>query len=85
MSQLTIADLAELLRSTTGSGEKVTDYGAFAQTEFAELGYDSLALLEAASRLQREHGVTLSDLEISELHTPGELLALVQSRTVGAA
>lgn len=53
-------------------------------TPFSDLGYDSLALLECAGRLESEHGVQLSDDALSELRTPHDLLALVNGTVPGA-
>ena len=48
-----------------------------ADTPFEELGYDSLALLETAGRLEREYHVKLTDEMVGEARTPQRLADLV--------
>ena len=42
-----------------------------------DLGYDSLAMLEAAGQTQRRYAVTLVDDAVVEARTPREFLTLV--------
>jgi act minimal PKS acyl carrier protein len=58
--------------------------GRTLDTPLSDLGYDSLALLECAGRLESEHGVHLSDDALSELRTPHDLLTLVNGTAPGA-
>lgn len=46
-------------------------------TSFDDLGYDSLALLECAARLQSEHHIAIPDEELMTSTTPEAMLALV--------
>ncbi|MCM3882385.1 acyl carrier protein [Frankia sp. R82] len=77
--ELTIADLTRLLRSAAGEEEGVDLDGDILDTDFATLGYDSLALLETASRLGVEYGVTLTDDDMEAITTPRALLDRVNS------
>ncbi len=47
---------------------------------FEELGYDSLALLEAFGLIEREHGIELEDSMFAEANTPRALLAVVNAQ-----
>lgn len=58
------------------AGGGVVD-GSFADTSFTELGYDSLALMEAAVRIERDYGVRLADGDVAAVRTPRDLLNLV--------
>ncbi|MFC7758225.1 acyl carrier protein [Catellatospora bangladeshensis] len=58
--------------------------GDIAATSFADLGYDSLALLEATARLQRELSIRLPDDAVLAVSTPGQLIDLVSSTRAGA-
>ncbi|CAO5192474.1 Oxytetracycline polyketide synthase acyl carrier protein [Frankia sp. AiPs1] len=78
--ELTIDDLTHLLRSAAGEEEGVDLDGDILDTEFATLGYDSLALLETASRLGVEYGVTLTDDDLEVITTPRALLDRVNTR-----
>lgn len=75
--QLTLADLTRILRESAGEDEGVDLDGDILDTTFTDLGYDSLALLEAASRVERELGVKLSEDTVGEAETPRLFLALV--------
>jgi act minimal PKS acyl carrier protein len=51
--------------------------------QFIELGYDSLAVYEIATRIEEELGVSISDAEIDLLSTPSALLDLVNGKLAG--
>lgn len=71
-----ITDLARILTEAAGGGE--LDFaGDVLDTEFDGLGYDSLAMLETAARIEREFGVTLEDSSITDGMTPRALIELV--------
>ncbi|WP_369250093.1 acyl carrier protein [Streptomyces sp. R41] len=74
--ELTLADLTRILRQSAGD-EGIDLDGDILDTTFTDLGYDSLALLEAASRVERELGVKLSEETVGEAETPRLFLALV--------
>ncbi|MGW4644206.1 acyl carrier protein [Sphaerisporangium sp. NPDC004334] len=82
MSEFTIDDLKRILRACAGEDEAVGLDGDILDSGFEELGYDSLALLETASRIEHEVGVAVLDEEIGEVTTPRQLLDLVNGRLV---
>lgn len=53
-------------------------------TEFTDLGYDSLAVMEMTSLLQRRLGIKLPEEQVAELHTPREFLAFVNAKLMAA-
>ncbi|MER6074202.1 MULTISPECIES: acyl carrier protein [unclassified Streptomyces] len=75
--ELTLTELTRILRESAGADESVNLDGDILDTPFAELGYDSLALLEAASRVEREVGIKLSEDALGDAETPRLFLALV--------
>jgi minimal PKS acyl carrier protein len=75
--EITLDDLKRVLRQGAGTEEGVDLDGDVIDVEFEELGYDSLALLETAARLEREYGVRLEDEATMEAKTPRKLLELV--------
>ncbi|GGN94110.1 actinorhodin polyketide synthase acyl carrier protein [Streptomyces albiflavescens] len=82
--ELTLAGLTRILRESAGEDEGVDLDGDILDLSFTELGYDSLALLEAAGRVERETGIKLSDDVVGEAETPRLFLALVNELvTVG--
>lgn len=80
MSELTVPELLEILRACAGESEPVADVGEVAEADLAELGYDSLAVLEATSRVERRFGISLPEDEMTEARTPGRFVALVNGR-----
>jgi act minimal PKS acyl carrier protein len=85
VDQFTVDDLYRILRECAGEPEYGRDAGATVETSFAELGYDSLAVLEASTRVSREYGVSLPDGDVSNLETPGEFASAVNRLLGGRA
>ncbi len=85
MRELTLADLIEIMREAAGEDESVNLDGDILDSAFDDLGYDSLAVLETASRIERKYGVSLSDDTVQEAKTPRILLDLVNQALAGAA
>jgi act minimal PKS acyl carrier protein len=73
---LTIEQLLRILRESAGESDAVPGRDVL-DTEFADLGYDSLALLEATGRIGREYGLRLDDDVVVAAVTPRQLLAVV--------
>jgi act minimal PKS acyl carrier protein len=85
MQPMTIHDLVRLLRESAGESEGLDRGDALLDTTFDELGYDSLALIETAARIEQDYGLTIPDEEITELETPRALLGLVNGNLAGSA
>ncbi|GGL46382.1 acyl carrier protein [Nocardia jinanensis] len=79
---VTIADLLRLLREVAGEAELPDD--DLIDTEFEELGYDSVAVMEANARLVREFGRNLDLEEVDGARTPRQLLDLVNKTVIEA-
>jgi act minimal PKS acyl carrier protein len=77
---LTITDLKRILREAAGEDEGIDLDGDILDLTFEDLGYDSLALLETGSRIEREHGIELEDTTITVAETPRALLAVVNEQ-----
>ncbi|MFF7978889.1 acyl carrier protein [Streptomyces sp. NPDC007901] len=73
----TLDDLRRILLESAGSEEGVDLYGDIEDSEFEELGYESLALLETGGRIEREFGISLDDVNLSDITTPRALVAAV--------
>ncbi|SED90322.1 act minimal PKS acyl carrier protein [Amycolatopsis lurida] len=84
-TELTIDDLRRILRDAAGEDESVDLDGEIAEVPFEELGYESLALLETTTRIEREFGIRLDDSTVAEARTPAALLALVNDQLGRAA
>ncbi|KXO88003.1 hypothetical protein AXK56_13720 [Tsukamurella pulmonis] len=74
-------DLRKAMIASAGEDESVVLDGEFEKTEFADLGFDSLALMETSSQLKREHGIVIPDETLWDFTTPEELLRWVNDNT----
>ena len=78
-TEFSVSDLRRILIAAAGPGDGVQLADDTADCSFDELGYESLALLETGSRIERELGIALSDSEIVDARTPRELIAAVNA------
>jgi act minimal PKS acyl carrier protein len=83
MSQLTMEQLKDLLRTSAGEAEATSLGQDISQTSFNELGYDSLALIETAALIKRSFGVDVTD-DIVEIETPSALVDFVNAKLTAA-
>lgn len=84
-NRLTINQLRTILHESAGEAEGADPDGDIEDIEFADLGYDSISLLEAAGRIERDCGVKLDDDLIVSARTPRALLAVVNERLATAS
>lgn len=73
MATFTVEQLATILRDGAGEAEPIVWTDETVGQTFEDLGYDSIALLETASRVQQLLGIKLED-SIAELRTPAEFI-----------
>ncbi|AXL89666.1 actinorhodin polyketide synthase [Streptomyces sp. CB09001] len=79
----TLDDLRRVLLEAAGADESVDLDGDILDTDFEELSYESLAILETCGRIEREYGITLDDSVVTEATTPRALLGLVNTQLAG--
>jgi act minimal PKS acyl carrier protein len=82
MSRFALNDLTRMLRACAGEEEPGVLDGEILDRTFSDLGYDSVAVLEVISLIQREYDVQLHDETVTEAQTPRMMLDLVDSATV---
>jgi act minimal PKS acyl carrier protein len=81
MTELTLPDLCRILETTAGKPDRDTiPAGNVLDTSFEDLGYDSLAVLQLAVRIELECGVKVAEDRLPELTTPRAVLKLVNGR-----
>ncbi|SNX63784.1 act minimal PKS acyl carrier protein [Streptomyces sp. TLI_55] len=90
MSQrtFTLDDLKRILLEGSGApegGGLDGDAQDVLDTEFSDIGYDSLALLETASRIEREYGIDLDESLIGDATTPRAFIDAVGDHLVAPA
>lgn len=78
--EMTYDDLMRIMRQCAGADESVVITADAIDTAFDDLGYDSLALLETAGRIEQDFGVALADDLVAELTTPRRFLDAVNGR-----
>jgi minimal PKS acyl carrier protein len=84
MDKFTMADLVRVMRAAAGEDEAINLDGDILEVSFADLGYDSLAVMETASRVEREYGVSLPEETMATIETPKEFVELVNGQLTTA-
>jgi act minimal PKS acyl carrier protein len=79
MAEFSLDELKQIMRQCAGEDESTDLDNDFEAVTFDHLGYDSLAILETASRIERTYGLKLPEEGLSEITTPGALVAFVNS------
>ncbi|MDT9693698.1 acyl carrier protein [Streptomyces sp. P9(2023)] len=83
--EFTLDDLRRILLEGAGAEEGVDLDGDILDEQFEALGYESLALLETASRIEREYGISLDEDVLADAQTPRALIAAVNAQLSVAA
>ncbi|GHH88042.1 acyl carrier protein [Streptomyces capitiformicae] len=78
--EFTADNLRRILLEGAGADEGVDLDGDILDVRFEALGYESLALLETGSRIEREYGITLDEDALAVANTPRALIATVNSQ-----
>ncbi|MEU7755763.1 acyl carrier protein [Micromonospora sp. NPDC049101] len=84
MSNFAVDDLRRILIACAGESEADLN-GDIADRQFDDLGYDSLALMETAARIEQDYGVRIPDEQIVELDTPRAVVDVVNAVLVEAS
>jgi acyl carrier protein len=85
MRTFTLDTLKKIMREAAGEDEIASLDGDFEQLSFTDLGYDSLALMETASWVEREFGLALPEEEMADVVTPADFVDFVNGRLAEAA
>ncbi|WP_327727884.1 acyl carrier protein [Streptomyces sp. NBC_00487] len=81
----TLNDLKRILLEGSGAPDGTGLEGDILDADFADIGYDSLALLETASRVEREYGIELDETVVGEASTPRALLEAISAHLLAQA
>ncbi|MFI8520740.1 acyl carrier protein [Streptomyces sp. NPDC085481] len=74
---MTFDDLKAIMSRCTGEIEDLTQ--DHLGTDFTEIGFDSLAVLEIASQIQREYGLQIPDEAIEDMKSPQDVIDYVNT------
>ncbi|MEH0424351.1 acyl carrier protein [Streptomyces sp. B21-083] len=83
--QFTLEDLKRILLEGAGADESVDLDADILDLRLEDLGYESLALLETGSRIEREYDITLDEVELTNTLTPRDLIDAVNTRLAPSA
>jgi act minimal PKS acyl carrier protein len=83
-TEFTLPDLRTILLEAAGTDENVDLDGDITDLDFQDLGYESLALLETAGRIERAYGISLDEEAFADARTPRALIDLVNTHLSAA-
>lgn len=85
MSEMTFEDLRSIIVECAGEDEQSAIGADDIDTQFVDIGYDSLALIEASALVLRRFGVNVPDEQVARIGTPRDFLDLVNGQLAGSA
>jgi minimal PKS acyl carrier protein len=85
MATFTLDDLTIIVQECSGMTDGATLDGDTVDRPLRELGYDSLAVLEIASRIQRTYALSIPDEAIDGMKTARAIIDYVNSSLPVAA
>ncbi|MFJ2651557.1 acyl carrier protein [Streptomyces sp. NPDC087420] len=77
MATFTQADLVGYIRQAAGEDGEIDLDGDIAEIKFADMGYDSIAMVEVTLLAERELGINLPEDRTGKDATPKEFVELV--------
>jgi act minimal PKS acyl carrier protein len=80
----TIDDLILIMKRVGGAADDVDLNGDVADVALADLGFDSLAILEIQSQIEVQHQMSLPDNAIVTTSTPREAAVAIAALRTGA-
>lgn len=80
VQRFTAADLMRIIKVAAGEDDGLRLEEKVLDRTFEDLGYDSLAIMETASLIEREFKVILPEETVSEIETPEAFIALVNEQ-----
>ena len=78
--EFTVTELRNHLLAAAGESEGADVGPDTLDTELDDLGYESLAILETGSRIERELGIRFDDADLFGATTPRALIDLVNAQ-----
>jgi acyl carrier protein len=85
MRELTLDQLKDFLSKAIGEDESVDLTGDILDLPFTDLGFDSLAVIDTTSKVERHFGIKLPGEDASDAATPREFLTVVNRELQAAS
>ena len=85
MAAMTLDDLRGFLLRAVGEDDSVDLSGDILDHTLADLGFDSLAIIDTTSKIEQHYGIKLPEADASEITTPREFLDAVNNALSPAA
>jgi act minimal PKS acyl carrier protein len=85
MHTFTEENLRKIMIECVSADESVDLSGEITEVPFADLGYDSLLVLELIGRLKRAYRIDVSDDLVTTLITPGDFVAVANESCTGVS
>jgi act minimal PKS acyl carrier protein len=79
MTELQPEQLFRYIADSAGEGDPAELSQGALDTPLDDLGYDSLALMEAAARIRQDTGIVVEEEKLTEVTTARDMLELVNS------
>ncbi|MGW2524606.1 phosphopantetheine-binding protein [Streptomyces sp. NPDC001617] len=77
MATFTLTDLEEYVRRGAGEDDALDLGGEHSETSFANLGYDSIAIMEIMLLVEHDLGIKLPEEQADKNATPEQFVELV--------
>jgi minimal PKS acyl carrier protein len=85
MQQFTAEDLTMIMRNCAGMAASAQLNGTELDETYADLGYDSLAVLEIQAQIQQQYGIRVGDEATDHMPTPGATVSYVNTLILAGA
>lgn len=80
MSTFTADDLKTIMLATADEDSASVLDGDFLDRSFSDMDYDSLSVLEIATRIQQTYHLEIADEAIADMITPRDVVNYISSR-----
>ncbi|MGP4114339.1 acyl carrier protein [Streptomyces sp. 4N509B] len=84
MADFTLTEFKSIVDACYEGAESENVQESTVDTEFSELGFDSLVVYEIVTRIQDDYGVTVPDERLDDLKTPAALIGYVREQLSAA-
>ncbi|MED7950328.1 MULTISPECIES: acyl carrier protein [unclassified Streptomyces] len=85
MAGFTLTDFQQIVAKCFEGTDGGELDAASVDSEFGDLGYDSIVVYEIAVRIQDDYGVAIPDEDLDDLKTPADFIAYIGARIPAAS